>query len=108
MTLEQRKDALVRNGITPEDLKRSYENGYKHGFTDACPSTFKTVYAAVCLVLNKMHGFGMKRCRDVLNAVDACVIDQMTSSEAIEAVYEKIGLVIDFGEAIDGRVKERV
>lgn len=107
MTIEERKEKLMRNGITPEDLKNSYENGYKHGFADASPTTFKIIYAAVCLVLNEMHGFGMKRCRDVLNAVDACVIDQLTSTEAIEAVYEKIGLEIDFGETLDDRVKER-
>ena len=107
LTIEERKEKLMRNGITPEDLKRAYDNGYKHGFADASPSTFKIIYAAVCLVLNEKHGFGMKRCRDVLNAVDACVIDQMTSTEAIEAVYEKIGLEIDFDETLDERVKER-
>jgi hypothetical protein len=60
MTIEERKEKLMRNGITPEDLKRSYENGYRHGFAEASPATFKIIYAAVCLVLNKMHGFGMK------------------------------------------------
>lgn len=107
LTIEERKEKLMKNGITPEDLKRSYENGYRHGFSEASPSTFKIIYAAVCLVLNAMHGFGMKRCRDVLNAVDACVVDQLTSEEAIEAVYDKIGLEIDFGEPLDARIKER-
>lgn len=107
LTIEERKEKLIKNGITPEDLKRSYENGYRQGFAEASPSTFKIIYAAVCLVLNAMHGFGMKRCRDVLNAVDACVVDQLTSEEAIEAVYEKIGLEIDFGEPLDARVRER-
>lgn len=107
MTIEERKEKLMRNGITPEDLKRSYDNGYKHGFADASPTTFKIIYAAVCLVLNEKHGFGKKRCRDVLNDVDARVIDYLTSAEAVEAVYEKIGLEIDFGEIIGDRVKER-
>lgn len=107
LTIEERKEKLMRNGITPEDLTRAYENGYNHGFSDACPSTFKSIYAAVCLVLNEKHGFGRKRCRDVLNAVDTCVIDQLTSTEAIDAVYEKIGLELDFGETLDDRVKER-
>lgn len=107
LTIEERQEKLMKNGITPEDLKRSYENGYRHGFAEASPATFKTIYAAVCLTLNEMHGFGMKRCRDVLNAVDACVVDQLTSAEAIEAVYKKIGLEIDFGETLDERVKER-
>ena len=107
LTIEERQEKLMKNGITPEDLKRSYENGYRHGFAEASPATFKIIYAAVCLTLNEMHGFGMKRCRDVLNAVDACVVDHLTSAEAIEAVYKKIGLEIDFGETLDERVKER-
>ena len=84
LTIEERKEKLMKNGITPEDLKRSYENGYRHGFAEASPATFKIIYAAVCLTLNEMHGFGMKRCRDVLIAVDACVVDQLTSAEAID------------------------
>ena len=53
LTIEQRKERLVKNGITPEDLKRAYDNGFKQGFAEASPSTFKIIYAAVCLVLNE-------------------------------------------------------
>lgn len=105
MTKQERMDALVRNGITIKDLEKSYADGYNKGFSEACPSTFKTIYAAICLVLNEMHGFGRKRCMDVLNAVDACVIQQLTSVEAIEEVYNRMGLILDFNEGFE-RVRE--
>lgn len=106
MTVEERKEALVKNGITPEDLRKTYENGWKQGFNAATMPVVKTVYAAACLALNELEGYGRKRCKRFLQALDARVIDTLTSTEAVEAVYDKIGLEIDFKEPLD-RIEER-
>lgn len=106
MTKDQMIDALCKNGITPKDLEKSYADGYNAGFSEACPATFETIYAAVCLVLNEKHGFGRKRCMNTLNAIDQCVTEQLSSKEAIDAVYERMGLYLDFGEPFD-RVREK-
>lgn len=105
LTKQEKIDALIKNGITVKDLEKNYNDGYKAGFADAAPSTFKTIYAAICLVLNEKYGFGRKRCHDVLNAVDKCVTESLTSMELIEEVWERIGLYIDFNDGIE-RIKE--
>lgn len=105
LTKEQKKEALFKNGITIDDLKKEFDNGYKAGFADAAPQTFKTIYAAICLTLNEKYGFGKKRCLDVLNSVDSLVINTLNSYEAIEDVYNKIGLKINFDETFE-RVEE--
>lgn len=66
----------------------------------------KSCYAAICLALHELYGFGRKRCLDTLNCVDAKLIDTLTSAEAIDEVWEKIGLQIDFSEAFD-RISEK-
>ena len=56
-------NALMKNGITPEDLSRSFKDGYDEGFRDAAPAITKTVYAAVILAARKQLGFGRKHCQ---------------------------------------------
>lgn len=107
MTKEQRMDALVKNGITIKDLEENYNKGYEAGFTVASGPVIKTCYAAVCLALNELHGFGMKRCKDVLNLVDEKILFSLTSMETIEEVWQKIGLQIDFNEVVSDRITER-
>ena len=107
MTKEQRMDALVKNGITIKDLEENYNKGYEAGFAVASGPVIKTCYAAVCLALNELHGFGMKRCKDVLNLVDEKILFSLTSMETIEEVWKKIGLQIDFNEVVSDRITER-
>lgn len=101
LTKEQRMEQLVKNGITLKDLEKSYTDGYNAGFSDACPATFKTIYAAVCLALNDKYGFGAKRCKDALKAIDNYVIYSLTSAEAIQAVYDRMKLELDFDDPLD-------
>lgn len=107
MTKQQRMDALVKNGITIKDLEENYNKGYEAGFAIASGPVIKTCYAAVCLALNELHGFGMKRCKDVLNLVDEKILFSLTSMETIEEVWQKIGLQIDFNEVVSDRITER-
>ncbi len=105
-----RKNEIVqriqRNGITMDDLKENYDIGYKAGFENATGPVIKTCYAAICLALHELYGFGVERCRDVLNLVDQKILYSLTSAEAIEEVWEKIGLQIDFNEILGDRVTE--
>lgn len=101
LTKEQRMDALVKNGITPKDLEKNYADGYDAGFKDASGTAYKTIYAAICLVLNEKYGFGKKRCADVLRAVDERVLYSLTCVEAIEEVYKRMKLQLDFGDPLD-------
>ena len=107
LTKEQRKAQLFKNGITAEDLEKEFKAGYESGFHDAFPAVMKTLYAAIVLALRhdpKLR-FGRKRCKRVLCAVDDLVIEHLTSQEIIDAVFEEIGLVLNFQEPFD-RVQE--
>ena len=101
MTKEQRKEALVKNGITIADLEKEYEVGFEAGFNAASPSVIKTIYAAVALAANDLHGFGKKRTKELLKAIDDYVVDTLTSEEIINDVWKRIGLRLDFDDPID-------
>ena len=96
---------IQKNGITLEDVKRAEEKSYAQGVQAGIENTMKTCYAAICLALNELHGFGTKRCKDVLNAVDEKVVMALTSDEAVDEVYRRMGLVIRFNA---GPLEERV
>ena len=61
--------------------------------------------AAVCATLEELHGFKRKRCLEILNAVDKRILYTLNSQEAIDEVYERIGLKLNFKEPFD-RVQE--
>lgn len=105
MTAEQVSDALVRNGITPKMLEQEYVNGYNAGYDEGTKTSFKTIYAAMCMVLHDMHGFGKLRCRKVLEEVERCIVEYLTGDEAVDAAFKRIGLYLDFDEGID-RIQE--
>lgn len=102
---EQIEKRLIKNGITPQDLEAEYNKGWEAGFAKAAEPVIRSCYAAVCLALNDLHGFGQKRCADVLNAIDKHMLYSLTSKEAIEEVYKRMKLKIEFREAFD-RVQE--
>lgn len=97
--------SIQRNGITIKDLEKNFELGRDAGFREAAPNIVKTCYAAICLALHELYGFGKKRCHDVLTNVDQKVLYSLTSAEAIEEVWEKVGLQINFEEPF-GRIVE--
>ena len=105
LSVDERKAKLIRNGITPDDLKQEYTKGHSDGVSAGVEATFKTVYAATCLAMHRKYGFGKKRCEDVLTEIDSIVLNELTSEETIEKVWNEIGLRILFKEPFD-RIEE--
>lgn len=97
---------IEQNGITIADLEKEFDKGYSAGFNAAAEPTYKTMMAAICLALKDLYGWGKKRIKDVLDAVDNKVIYSLTSSELVDEVFDTIGLQLLFGEPFD-RVKEK-
>ena len=97
------------NGITPEQYdkhgREEYERGLRQGYMDGGTESIKMVYAAVCLALKELHGWGRKRCYDVLARIDDHVTNHLHSSDAIDEVFSEVGLRIDFKDPLE-RVKE--
>lgn len=104
-TPEQKLAAICKNGITIADLEENYKKGFDAGFKAAVPATYKTIYAAILLALKKVYRFGRVRGLRALRMVDDIVINFLTSEEAIDQVYEEMGVYLDFNDGID-RVKE--
>ena len=104
-TKDERIKALVKNGITPDDMASEYRKGWDAGFAQATEPVVKTIYAAVCLALNDLHGFGRERCIRVLKRVDWHLFNSLSSMEAIDAVYDRMHLRLDFSDPFE-RVTE--
>lgn len=96
---------LSQNGITPQDLEKEFDTGYAEGFRAAAQPVTRGAYAAVCLALKELHGFGTKRCAEVLRAMDKHMQYSLTSEELINEVWEKLGLELVWDDPFD-RIQE--
>lgn len=98
---------ISKNGITLEDVKRAEDEAYNKGVNVGIENTMRTCYAAICLALHEQHGFGRERCKRVLNDVDEKITMALTSEEAIQEVYDRMGLEIVFRDSMPGdRIQE--
>lgn len=103
---------IQRNGVTLADLKENYDmgyqDGYKAGSTRRIEPIMKMSYAAICLALNELHGFGTNRVERVLKLVDEKITYSLSSEEMIDEVLEKFGIRIDFKNPFAGDRVESV
>lgn len=74
---------------------------YEDGRTAEINGTYQICFAAVCLALNDIHGFGGKRCHRVLEKMQRYIVDCFTSADAVQAVYKRMGLTLDFGDPLN-------
>lgn len=102
---QKKMDELQRNGITLADLQANYDKGFHDGFKKAAEPIVRGCYAGVCLALNDLYGFGHKRCLDVLNAMDQHITMTLSSVEAIDEVWNRMGLKLDFKDPFE-RIQE--
>lgn len=96
LTKQQRIDALIKNGITIKDLEKSYNEGYEKGWQDAIAGTYQICFAAACQALGDLYAYDRNKLYDVLCRMQDHIIDTFTSTEAVQAVYKRFGLELDF------------
>lgn len=79
------------------------EEVYKEGFRDGSSAAYKMAYAAVCLILHRLYGFGQERCHKVLVELEREMSPggQLTISGAIDQVFDEMGLHLNFEEPFD-------
>ena len=106
-TPEQRRAALLKNGISQRDLATSYNEGYNVGFEDAKQFTYRCMCAAIGLALNDLHGFGRSRVVRVLNRAAWHMFNTFTEREIMDQVYERIGFRYE-DDPITGHLVEEV
>ena len=101
-TTEERINAMCKNGITPMDVDNAYQQGHTAGYNEAVDKLsdriMKTCYAAFLLAAHEEFGFGHDRGMRLLHMADRHVIDTFASNEAIEEVFEKLKIRIQFYE----------
>ena len=96
MTPEQQEIARMKNGISSKDLEEAYNKGYNEGVRRASDYCLKDAYAGFLLAAHEVFGFGRDRCRRLLYAADDRVVNSLASDEAIDEVFEKVGVSINF------------
>lgn len=99
------KAKLERNGITMEDVDKAGKDGYVQGYEAAGCDTVRACYAAICLALKEVHGFGKKRCTEVLRKVDDIILYRLTGQELVDQVWDEMGLRLEFNAPFD-RIEE--
>lgn len=98
MSHDQKMANLLKQGISPKDLERSYNDGYERGRLVGINGTYAICFAAACLAANDLYGFGRQRCYRLMEAMQSHVIDSLTSTEACDEVFRRMGLELDFGD----------
>lgn len=96
MNPEQRERAMAKNGITQKDLDDAYNRGYNDAVDITTNFCLKDAYAAFLLAAHEEFGFGHARCKRLLYAADKKVVYSLSSEEAIDEVFKKLGLSINF------------
>lgn len=91
---------IQRNGITIEDMYNAENDAYAKGIKVGKEATVRTCFAAICMTLHELYGFGKDRCSKVLNDVYDKLTMALTSEDAIQEVYDTIGLEIHFSDDI--------
>ena len=96
MTPEQKEKAMAKNGITQKDLDDAYYRGYNEALKITSNYCLKDAYAAFLMAAHEEFGFGHARCKRLLYAADKRVVESLSSDEAIDEVFKKLGLTINF------------
>lgn len=95
-TSEQRINAMCKNGITPKDVDDAYAKGRSDAIHDVSDYCMKDCYAGFILAAHEVFGFGHDRCIRLLRAADERICNSLASEEAIDEVFEKVGVRINF------------
>ena len=107
MTPEQQLNALIKNGITPKNLKDEYHRGYEKGYEDAKEFVGFSMCAALGLAMNDLYGFGKKRVTRTINLAAQYMFNAFTEREIMEEVYNRIGF--EFADdPISGNLVEEI
>lgn len=93
-------ERIQKNGITIEDMYNAETEAYSQGVQAGKDAAVRTCFAAICMTLHEMYGFGKDRCSKVLNDVYDKLTMALTSEEAIQEVYDTMGLEIHFSNDI--------
>lgn len=98
---QRRIDMLMRNGITPQDLKKEYERGRQDGWQMASEPIIKACYAGIAIALKDEFGFSNDDCYRALKAVDAKTVYCIDNILLADELLRKTGLQMDMDDPFE-------
>lgn len=102
LSYNEQLQRLLKNGITPADLKHEYQRGRDDAIDDALEFYMRMTYAATALALKRELKFDHECTIRILRAMDRIIINEFTSGELIDRVVEECGLTLYFEEKKNG------
>ena len=100
MTPHERAVAMARNGITHEDLQKSYDMGYADGRKNGIEVMSHTIYAAILLTL-KEKGLSADDCYNTLMDIDHQTLFCFDSEELANEAFESTGIQLEWDQAVN-------
>lgn len=83
--------------MNQKQCKRIRQEGFQRGVEQ----TTSALFAAVALAAHREFKFGANRCARLLNGAYRIMLEQISSKEALDAMWEEVGLRIDLEEPFD-------
>lgn len=83
--------ALMKNGLTPEDVQKAFDEGVKVG-QDTTAYHFT---AAMCIALHDLYGFGGARFSKTVDRMQDIMINSFTTAELRDEMLRKLHIKID-------------
>lgn len=94
----ERAKQMARNGITEEDLKKAYDDGYHASRKELTRFAMQMFYSAAALALHRLHGFGEKRIYRVLDAIQQTMVEEITTCDILARCKRETGVEIAANE----------
>ena len=90
----QRAKQMARNGITEDDLRKAYNDGYHASRKELTRFTMQMFYSAAALALHRLHGFGATRIYRVLDAIQQTMVEEITTCDILARCRRETGVEI--------------
>lgn len=100
MTPHERAVAMARNGITHQDVQKSYDLGYADGRRAGIETMSHVIYAAILLTL-KSKGFADDECFDTLMAIDHQTLLCFDSEDLANEAFESTGIQLEWDQGVN-------
>ena len=108
IALSRQIDAMQKNGITVDDLRKAERDGQQDGYKAGIEDALRTCYASIALAANEVFGFDKSRCMELLRAVDDRIVTSLSSEDAIQEALDTVGIEITFNSPFsDERITEK-
>lgn len=100
MTPHERAVAMARNGISHNDLQKSYDMGYADGRKTGIETMSHIIYAAILLTL-KEQGMTDEECYDTLMAIDHQTLLCFDSEDIAAEAFESTGIQLEWDQGVN-------